>query len=501
VVSRAQRAFAASALALLAGCGLIAGLPDADATRVDDPDSSIANEAGGDREAPGTTDGPTESGHGDGGRDADAGDHPDTGDGGDAGDAADVWSPTVGPAELTAHEGITCLLRHNDGTVVCWGAGVNGRLGRILPDGGTSTPVPGAVVDGNLSPATFLRVAIGAVHACGVTTSHQLQCWGVQAFDTLGARIDDGTYAAAQTALLKASPRTPYTGVNAVAVGKYRTCILLASDGGTASDTLYCWGSDNSTCDIGLHGTDDPAQLLVPVASGLSYTQVVMGIHHGCVLANNGDVYCWGSNIIGEIAQKIGQDGGCPGDHRGFGVPTKVALPPVAALTTLRSTTCAITRAQEVYCWGDNTRGQLGYSNAIDRDAGRVSTEMSDNNEERLYSATPSHVPGVDGAEQVTCGEWFCCARVAGNVKCWGTNGEWELARDIDNDYVEHPSPANVVLGNGQPLTGVVDVAAGQYHACALTSDKVYCWGWNGNTEQGTSDPPARVARPAPFGP
>ena len=70
-------------------------------------------------------------------------------------------------------------------------------------------------------------------------------------------------------------------------------------------------------------------------------------------------------------------------------------------------------------------------------------------------------------------------------VQCWGSNIKGQLG---DNTTTKRAYPAYVVDGDGSSdhLTGIVEVAAGSNHVCALKSNgKVLCWGEGENGRLG----------------
>lgn len=72
-----------------------------------------------------------------------------------------------------------------------------------------------------------------------------------------------------------------------------------------------------------------------------------------CAVTRAGDVHCWGAGAHGQL--------GDPARPASTATPRRVeGLPPVEEVALGESHACARTRAGEVYCWGSDLRGQLG---------------------------------------------------------------------------------------------------------------------------------------------
>ncbi len=115
----------------------------------------------------------------------------------------------------------------------------------------------------------------------------------------------------------------------------------------------------------------------------------------------------------------------------------------------------------EAHCWGRNEHGQLG----------------SDETTERPYALPVELAPGVPlaGVEALSLGGDHSCARMGGEVYCWGRNDHGELG---DGTTAEHVAPAPVVLSTGERLAGVQAISCGRWHTCALAGEgQLYCWG------------------------
>ncbi|MCH7698169.1 MAG: hypothetical protein IH865_04455 [Chloroflexi bacterium] len=116
--------------------------------------------------------------------------------------------------------------------------------------------------------------------------------------------------------------------------------------------------------------------------------------------------------------------------------------------------TCAVVGQGSVKCWGSNTSGQLGDGTTT-------------------QSTTPVELFGLDGGIlAVAAGRAHTCAlNEMGGVKCWGDNSRAQLG---DGTTEGSNTPFDV---NGL-TNGVVAIASGDTHTCALTDrDDVWCWG------------------------
>jgi alpha-tubulin suppressor-like RCC1 family protein len=142
------------------------------------------------------------------------------------------------------------------------------------------------------------------------------------------------------------------------------------------------------------------------------------------------------------------------------------ATPTISAATAIAAGgehTCALSRAGSVSCWGGNRAGQLGDGTTTDR-----------------WKPVAVARLGVR-ATALTAGWRHSCALTsAGGVKCWGHNGFGQLGDGSSTGIRSEPVDVSGLTG------GVIAVAAGGDHSCALTAaGGVKCWGQNSNGELG----------------
>lgn len=258
---------------------------------------------------------------------------------GELGDGSTASSSTPVPvsgglifAALSAgsDSGHTCGLTV-DGAAYCWGRNDYGQLGNVSVTGST-TPVP---VSGGL---TFSAVTAGWNHSCGVTTSGAAYCWGSNG----GGELGNGTNNGGPTPVAVSGGLT----FAALSAGNFLTC------GVTTSATAYCWGVAGR---LG-NGLRVSSSVPVAVAGGLTFAGL-SAASHTCAVTRSGTAYCWGWNSDGQLGD--GSTDSSSGYERLAPVQVEGGLT-FATVTTGFWFTCGLNTAKAAYCWGTDSIGQLG---------------------------------------------------------------------------------------------------------------------------------------------
>ena len=358
----------------------------------------------------------------------------------------------------------------------CWGRNSEGQLG----DATTTQRLSPVLVKGALTDADVTALAIGSVHGCAIS-SGQAYCWGGNGYGELGrgdtssfhsyplgvgiplAGVSVSTLSAGQVHSCALVEGTAYCwGGNwggRLGIGRFTyqptpapisemsgTVVSRAGYGhtcATENGTLHCWG-DNAIGQVGDGSSSNRSvPVNVPLLPAGGIVNFATGMTHSCAVAADGAVYCWGSNLEGQLGDGSWVSKPTPVQVQGFPAGTQAS-----SVTTGGWHACAVTSAG-AYCWGEGSVGQLG-NGAF----GNVSTPQP---------VTPP--PGATW-QQMDAGDLHTCAvDSAGKAWCWGYGAEGELG----NGTLDSSDAPVAVLGipTADPVTLV---SAGMRHSCAVTT-------------------------------
>lgn len=330
--------------------------------------------------------------------------------------------------------------------------------GGSTASGGSSASGGGAESMGGVPGLTLVEGPTGASVSVGAGDAHTcaifdgaLYCWGENQNGSLGL----GDFES------RSIPTRVFGGADFSAVG--------SGDGFSCAvrvGVVWCWGRGSS----GQLGVGQFTSTAVPLEVTLPEPArfLDVGAEHVCVIGEGGSLYCWGQNAEGQLAQ---------GDPwTGPGVSSAVPLQVATGQTWQKVScgqghTCAIRSDGALWCWGRNTRGELG----LGADSAQQLRE-------------PVRVGSEVDWEEVSAGQNHTCGVRSSALYCWGDNSHSQLGILDEGVAVEGlVSEPQLVPGVETVMTVSVDT----FHSCVIERDgRLLCIGRNieGQLGDGTID-------------
>lgn len=376
----------------------------------------------------------------------------------------------------------TCALVLEDGRnlVKCFGRNEDGQLGNEDQSQGDEPAELGAnnpSLDLGTSKSIF-DVYGGTYHNCALFTDGSSKCWGYNGNNVLGTNGANGTHVGSTAFDMGTALSYVITG-SGVTISKfsfskesYHGCAILG--GGV----LKCWGN-NSNGQLGQNNytyySYIPTIPPLDLGAGRTPLDITTGHHHTCVLLDNGSVKCWGRNDLAQLGIGALGDKLTPMDvNLGTGVKGTQLCAGVHS-------TCVLTDAGKLKCWGHNTSGQLGQ--------GHNHSPVGDDPAEMGDSLPYVNLGLGRTVKKLACGSYHKCTILDNNqVKCWGGGGSGQLGYGSTISIGLSASQMGdnlpyVKLGTGRTA---IDIVAGSNHTCAvLDNNDVKCWGHNGYGQLG----------------
>jgi alpha-tubulin suppressor-like RCC1 family protein/tetratricopeptide (TPR) repeat protein len=232
----------------------------------------------------------------------------------------------------------------------------------------------------------------------------------------------------------------------------------------TNDGQAFCWSRGNSALGDGsIRHSDSP----IAIFGDAKFKSISSGADHTCGVDQGGDLYCWGENVKGDL--------GFP-SAMSFDLPTRVPSNlKFQSVSSGTNSTCAISENGQAYCWGSNQHGQLGNGTRID-------------SKEPVEVSTPAKF------QMISVGDSYACAVTTEKAAlCWGLNGDGELG---NNSFKSSSVPVSV-HGNLQ----FSSVVANYSRTIGITtSGTTYTWGMQIPATDDTVVRHSSVPLPAPAG-
>ncbi|MBU5672177.1 hypothetical protein [Paenibacillus brevis] len=337
-----------------------------------------------------------------------------------------VYNPAIqaaGPVYVQACGGSEfAMALKSDGTVWSWGSNQQRQLGYDSSGAAVSFPT-----------------RIQSLHqikdiACGLTSGYALQvdgsvwAWGRGAEGQLG--LGDSQQRNEPTLLSLSDVTQVEAGVH--------FAFFVREDG-----TLWAVG-DNQQGQLG-DGTSVGKSSPVQVLGLPAVRSVAAGGAHSVAVTTNGHVYAWGSNSYGGI----GNGGAGPPVTTPYWHST---LANIVSVSAGSDSSFAMDDNGQVWCWGVNTYGQLGFGDTIRR------------YEPTLFSAL-TNVASIHAS-----GDYTHARLSNGELWGWGSNWGGKLG---DGTGADRHSPVQTQIEGVQ----FVGSTKSNFVLAGITNELLYSWG------------------------
>ena len=388
----------------------------------------------------------------------------------------------------------------------CWGSNKDGGLGN---NSLVSSTTPVAVnTSGILANSSVTELSVSDSNSCVISNNAAI-CWGTNSFGQVGNSTFVNSYV---PSLISTESIFSGSTVTSLSINNVSACSVV-------SGKAYCWG-DNSMNNLGILGSPSTSYLptqvnTTGVLANKYLTQISLSNRHACALATDGTAFCWGDNSYGQlgIGTTISQQAPVAVDLSG-----ELKGLVITAITTKEYSTCVIANGK-VFCWGSNIAGNLGidvqkdffgkplqtiFSTPIAVSKGSVlenktvdsfqnyrpsGAAMSVLAGGRIYGwggKSLSNKPVLDEftntgdlagkvLSKASGGETFGCAIANSRAYCWGSS------------EVLHFSALPRLIGPDTllALRTISDVEVSGTNICVISVGSLYCWGNNSNGQLG----------------
>ena len=314
---------------------------------------------------------------------------------------------------------------------------------------------------------------IGGGHTCAVMTNGTMRCWGRGEFGQLGYgdRLSIGDDELAGAGGLVSVPGK----VVSADAGEDHTCAV--SDRGQ----VRCWGR-NLRGQLGRGGRDnmgdnETVSEMSSISLGERAIGVAAGFAHSCAVTDRGNIFCWGANEAGQLGYGDTADYGLlPGERPDARGPVPLGAKAIGVAAGAKHT-CALLDGGDVLCWGRGESGQTGRGDRLS------------------WGDTPQRFPSVGQrvalggpAVAISAGDLHSCALMAnGTARCWGYGWDGRLGTGSTSAIGDDEQVTSV-----KPIrfsSAITSLSTGSQHTCLTTAaGEVSCFGRGAAGQLGRGD-------------
>ena len=423
----------------------------------------------------------------------------------------------VGEVEQMYTGSITTCVKFDSGSMKCWGYNPNGQCGLEHSSnvGDSSLEMGDNLPNVNLPSGTTIDRVIGGLHHFGIlSTTGDVYLWGYQPYGALGIGTTSslGATVGDMGDNLQSADMGPEVVMDLLG-GWYHTCAILDNFG------LKCWGQGSSGQtgygDTQARGdsSGEMGSFLPFVNLGSGGTATAQSLHLGrdftCVQLGDDSLKCFGVNTSGQLGQghtsSIGNSANQMGDYLdpvslGAGVevllcgigetvspsftfdPTFTPTFSPSFAPTTPSPTMDPTHTPTFTPTTPAPTMDPTYTPTFDPsfsfDPTFTPTQQPTFTPTVTYQPTYSPTLFRSCSSKITRGYHSCIQTTSQKIKCFGYNGDGQLGLQDTSSRGD----SSFEMGDYLPFVDLsensISVTVGGYHSCALlTTRGVKCWG------------------------
>jgi len=123
----------------------------------------------------------------------------------------------------------------------------------------------------------------------------------------------------------------------------------------STNDEIYSWG-DNSYGKLGLGHNDTNSTFYLPqkINSTIQFLRIACGSDHTLAISNNGELFAWGRNQYGQLGDNTYID-------KFYPVKIKIENNVIESIRAGKTHSMALANNSNLFMWGSNGFGQLGF--------------------------------------------------------------------------------------------------------------------------------------------
>jgi hypothetical protein len=333
----------------------------------------------------------------------------------------------------------------------------------------TIASMPSAVLTttGGATPFLATTIARGRDFACALRADGTVWCWCLpngSGFKNSEGELGDGNAGTCSAVPVQvvtgAGPAL--SGIKKVFAGGFTTYAV------DASGNLWGWGAGwsgvlgtgfmtNSAVATQVLASSGGAQFtgVDLVATNLVGTAIGSQVNHACAHKTDGTLWCWGDNSVGQVGVGTAQ--------ASYPYPTQVTAlsTTVVDVSAENAASCATTNDGSVWCWGDNGNHVIAGSNVT---SSNVPIQV-------LSSTGGAPVSGAAHVQMMT-GRVVCLLKSADrSIDCWGP--DFPVSANTPTPWTDSGAAVQGAFYLGRNLYGPTFIAHdGTVHAAGNSPEQ-----------------------------